>query len=267
MPHAQPQVPTTTVPLPSGGRMPLLGFGTWQLTGPAAADAVAAALDAGYRHLDTATAYGNEAEVGRAIAESGLPRSEIFITTKLPPEHTERPRETLRESLAQLGVEQVDLWLIHWPPSTGVGEPLWAEFRAAQADGLARDIGVSNYTLAQLDQLAAASAVPPAVNQVAWSPLRHQPEVAAGHRERGIVLEGYSGLRGGVLEHPTVTEIAERLGRTPAQVVIRWHLEHSIVVIPKSAQAERIRSNAAVGDFTLSSADVAALDELAGQPG
>jgi diketogulonate reductase-like aldo/keto reductase len=254
-------VPTSAAALPGGGSMPLLGFGTWRLNGEEAVRATAAALEAGYRHLDTATMYDNEREVGRALRGSGVPREDVFVTTKLPPDATDRPRETLEQSLEQLGVDQVDLWLVHWPPG-GAGVPLWESFLAAQADGLARDVGVSNYSLAQVDELAGATGTPPAVNQVPWSPLQHDVEVLAGHRERGVALEGYSGLKGGTLDHPVVVGIAERLGRTPAQVVIRWHLEHGVAVIPKSSSPERIRANADVGAFSLSPDDVQALDAL-----
>jgi diketogulonate reductase-like aldo/keto reductase len=248
--------------LPGGGRMPLLGFGTWQLTGDDARAATRAALDAGYRHVDTATMYRNEAEVGAALRDSGVPRSEVFVTTKMPPERAGRERETLQDSLRLLGTDYVDLWLIHWPPDDGLGLASWEAFLAARDEGLARDVGVSNYDLDGLDALAAATGVVPAVNQIPWSPLRYDAAVEQGHRDRGVVLEGYSALRHGTLEHPVVTGIAERLGRTPAQVLIRWHLDHEVVVIPKSRSAERIRENADVESFALPPEDVAALDAL-----
>jgi diketogulonate reductase-like aldo/keto reductase len=244
--------------------MPLLGFGTWQLTGRSALRAVAEALAAGYRHVDTATMYRNEREVGGALAESGVSREEVFITTKLPPNRFGRARQTLDESLRMLGVDRLDLWLLHWPAGPDDGLSAYRELVQARRDGLARDIGVSNYSLEQLDRFAEATGVLPAVNQIEWSPLLFDAAILSGHRERGVVLEGYSGLKGGVLEHPAVREVAERLQRSPAQVVIRWHLEHQIVVIPKSARAERIRSNADVGAFRLSQQDVAAMDALGG---
>ena len=249
-------VPSDTRTLPGGGAMPLLGFGTWQLRGDAAHRATAEALAAGYRHVDTATMYGNEREVGRAVREAGG----AFVTTKLPPDHAGRERQTLEQSLELLGLDAVDLWLVHWPPADPVA--VWEAFLAARADGLVRDVGVSNSTLAQVDELERATGVLPAVNQVPWSPLRFDRGLLEGHRERGVVLEGYSGLKGGVLDRPAVREVAERLGRTPAQVVLRWHLEHGVVVIPKSATPERIRSNADLG-FSLEPDDVARLDALA----
>lgn len=256
-----PAVPTATAAL-AHGAMPLLGFGTWQLRGEDAVRATTAALEAGYRHVDTATMYENEPEVGRALRESGVPRDDVFVTTKLPPDLADRPRETLERSLEQLGVDQVDLWLVHWPPG-GTGVDVWEAFVAAQADGLARDIGVSNYSLAQIGELTSATGVQPAVNQIPWSPLRQDSGVLTGHRERGVVLEGYSGLKGGVLSHPVVVRIAESMDRTPAQVVLRWHLDHGVVVIPKSSSPERIRANADLDRFTLSSDDLAALDAIA----
>ncbi len=239
--------------------MPLLGFGTWQITGPAAQEATEAALAAGYRHLDTATVYGNEREVGAGLEASGISPDEVFVTTKCPPDRAGSARAVLEESLSLLGLEQVDLWLIHWP---GGGLPMWESFVAAREAGLTRDIGVSNYSLAMLDECERATGVLPAVNQIRWSPLLYDAAVEQGHRDRGVVLEGYSALRGGTLDHPVISGIAERLGRTPAQVIVRWHLEHGTVVIPKSRQPERIRANADVDGFTLSPDDVAALDAL-----
>jgi diketogulonate reductase-like aldo/keto reductase len=254
-------VPTDTHTLPGGGRMPLLGFGTWQIKGEKATRATAAALEAGYRHLDTAMVYGNESEVGRALTDSGVDRDDVFVTTKCPPNRAGQELETLHRSLEKLGTDHVDLWLVHWPGEADLGA-LWSAFVTAQQQGLARDIGVSNFSAEQIDEVERATGVRPAVNQIEWSPLLYRASIVTAHRDRGVVLEGYSALRGGTLTHPTITGIAERLGRTPAQVIIRWHLEHGTVVIPKSENPDRIRSNAAVGDFTLSADDVAALDGL-----
>ncbi len=257
-----PAVPTTSAQLTSGAGMPLLGFGTWQLHGSTAYEATAAALAAGYRHLDTATMYGNETEVGAARRDSGVARDEVFVTTKLPPDRADRAAETLAASLAQLGVEAVDLWLVHWPPADSVA--VWRAFVQARDDGLAHDIGVSNYGLDELDALTEATGVTPAVNQIRWSPKLFDADVLAGHRERGVVLEGYSALKGGTLDDPTITAIADRLERTPAQVIIRWHLQQGTVVIPRSSDPVRIASNADVDGFTLTEQDVAALDALGG---
>ncbi len=259
---ATPALPSDAADLPNGGRMPLLGFGTWQIKGSDAVSAAAAALDVGYRHLDTATVYGNEGEVGRALAESGVPREEVFVTTKCPGDRGAAARETLERSLGLLGTDHVDLWLIHWPADGHSQVDLWRTFVAAREAGLARDIGVSNFEVAALDELAEATDVRPAVNQIEWSPLLYDGEVLQAHHERGVVLEGYSALRGGTLDHPTIAEVADRLGRTTAQVIVRWHLQHGIVVIPKSRNADRIRSNADVAGFELSETDMRALDTL-----
>ena len=253
-----PAVPTERAALPAGGAIPLLGFGTWQLSGATARASVAHALEAGYRHLDTATIYRNEAEVGAGLRDSGVDRREVFLTTKCPPDRAAEARTVLEQSLEALGVDAVDLWLVHWPPDDLVA--LWEVFLQAQADGLTVDVGVSNYDVDQLDEVERATGVRPAVNQCRWSPLLFDRAFLAGHRERGVVLEGYSGLRGGALEHPVVTRTAERLGRTPAQVINRWHLQHGVVTIPKSATPERIRSNADLAGFQLTDQDMSALD-------
>ena len=255
-----PQIPQDSVSLPHG-TMPLLGFGTWQIKGDEAADATAVALESGYRHLDTAAVYRNEGEVGQGLERSGVARDYVFVTTKCPPDHADEAVDTLRRSLDLLGTDYVDLWLIHWPGS-GSQVDIWRSFIEAREQGLARDIGVSNFDLAMIDEVTSATGVAPAVNQIEWSPLLFDSTVVDAHRERGITLEGYSALRGGTLEHPAITSIAERLGRTPAQVIIRWHLQHGVVVIPKSRQAERIRSNADVAGFELSADDLATLDAL-----
>ncbi|MGY1680514.1 aldo/keto reductase [Geodermatophilus sp. SYSU D01176] len=250
------------VPLAGGGTMPLLGFGTWQLTGSACYDAVRTALDAGYRHLDTATMYRNEAEVGRALRDSGVDRDEVFVTTKLPPREAGSADRTLAASLDALRVDAVDLWLVHWPPG-GARPDVWARFVAAREAGRARAVGVSNYSLEQVDELTAATGVTPQVNQVSWAPAKYDPAVEAGHRERGVVLEGYSPFKNTDLGDPVLREVADAHGVTPAQVVLRWHVEHGVVVIPKSATPERIRANLAIGGFALTDDEVARVDGLA----
>ena len=239
------------------------GCGTWKLQGAAALYATTAAWAAGYRHLDTATMYRNETEVGRALAESGIPRDEVFVTTKCPPDRAGKELDTLRESLDQLGLDHVDLWLIHWS-SRGHDLDMWRVFCEAQQSGLARDIGVSNFGSRLVDELTSESGTVPAVNQIRWSPLLYDATGVAEHQQRGGVLEGYSGLKGGTLTHARIGGIAEQAGRTPAQVIVRWHLQHGFVVIPKSSDPERIASNADVGGFELSDDDMAALDALGG---
>jgi diketogulonate reductase-like aldo/keto reductase len=244
--------------------MPLLGFGTTQNKGADAVRSVATALETGYRHLDTATMYGNEKQVGAGLAASGVARDDVFVTTKCPPRNAGRELDTLRTSLDLLGTDRVDLWLIHWPGGSGTDVAMWQAFAEAQQQGLARAIGVSNFPLDLVDEVTRETGVAPAVNQVEWSPLLFDRVVLDGHRERGVVLEGYSALRGGTLDHPTVTGIADRLGVTAAQVIVRWHLQHGVVVIPKSVREDRIRANADVADLVLTEDDMAALDALGG---
>jgi diketogulonate reductase-like aldo/keto reductase len=257
-------LPDDAVTLSQGARMPLLGFGTWQIKGKDAVRATSAALEAGYRHLDTALVYGNEGQVGRALEESGVPREDVFVTTKCPPNRVGSGLDTIRESLDRLRTDYVDLWLIHWPGEGSANAALWGELVEAREAGLAREVGVSNFDTALLDEVTRATGVTPAVNQIEWSPLLFDAETLAAHRERDIVLEGYSALRGGTLDHPTIVGIAERLGRSPAQVIVRWHLQHRVVVIPKSVHPERIRANADVAGFSLTDEDMAALDALGG---
>ena len=262
------------VRLNDGADMPVVGLGTWQMHGQQAYDAVRWALTAGYRHIDTATMYKNEAEVGRAVRDSGVDRGELFITTKLPPGNAGRERQTLADSLEALGTGFVDLWLIHWPPRRkGVSERVWRAFLELQAEGLCRAVGVSNYSPAQIDELAAATGQTPAVNQVPWSPSGHDAGLLAAHRERGVVLEGYSPLkgwrpsaggRGGQrgLGNPELVSIAAAHGVTAAQVVLRWHVQMGIVVIPKSAHRERIESNLDLFGFELTDAEMERLPKL-----
>jgi 2,5-diketo-D-gluconate reductase A len=252
----------SAVKLAPGVDMPMLGFGTWQATGEAGYQAVRAALDAGYRHLDTATMYGNEAEVGRAISDSGLSREDIFVTTKLPPERFGEEQRTLAESMAALDTDHIDLWLIHWPPRGGAAVATWREFIAQRDAGAVRAIGVSNYSLEQIDELIEQTGVTPAVNQVPWAPAMHDERTLVEHQQRGVVVEGYSPFKNTDLDDPVLAGVARRHQVTAAQVVLRWHLQHGIVVIPKSVTPERIASNADVFDFTLSAEEMAAIDDL-----
>jgi 2,5-diketo-D-gluconate reductase A len=251
-----------SVKLPSGASMPLLGFGTWQIRGNEAYRAVRHALEAGYRHLDTATMYGNEDQVGRALRDSGVPRGEIFVTTKLPPDRVGRERATLDASRRALGVDAVDLWLIHWPPSSGSSVSMWRQVLAARDAGHAHAVGVSNYHLDGLDELTGATGQTPEVNQVRWGPALYDADVLAGHRERGVVLEGYSPFKTTNLKDPVLTAIAQAHDVDAARVVLRWHLQHGVVVIPKSVTPDRIVTNAAIGDFTLTDDEMSALDAL-----
>ena len=253
--------PIPTLALP-GGHIPVVGLGTWQSEGGEAERAVSAALQLGYRHIDTATGYGNEAEVGRALTTRGVDRDDIFLTTKLPPDHTGRVRRTLTESLVALTTDHLDLWLIHWPPNGEASPETWQLFREARDEGLVRSIGVSNYSIAQLDELIAATGEAPAVNQIPYSPRDHDPELLAAHRERGIVVEGYSPLKRTNLDAPALVSAAEAHGVTPAQVVLHWHVQHDVVVIPKSTTRERIETNLDILGFELTDEEMAAIDAL-----
>lgn len=252
-----------SLPIRSGATIPLLGFGTWQLSGPEAYDAVRAALEVGYRHLDTATVYRNEDQVGRALADSGVDRSEVFVTTKLPPDRAGPARQTLEASLHGLGVDAVDLWLIHWPPG-GAGVDIWRQLLALRDEGLARDVGVSNYSPEQVDELVEATGEAPAVNQIRWSPWLHDADRLAHSRRRGVVLEGYSPFKASTLSDPVLREVADAHGVMPTQVILRWHVDSEVVVIPKSARRQRIEDNFAVDGFTLTADELARLDALSG---
>ncbi len=248
--------------LRSGATMPLVGFGTWQTRGEETYGSVRAALQAGYRHIDTATMYRNEEQVGRALAESDVDRADVFVTTKLPAEQAGQARHTLERSLRDLGLDHVDLWLIHWPPDGTADPATWQEFLRARNDGLATDVGVSNYSLAQLDELWTVTGETPSVNQIRWSIELYDAAIEAGHRERDVLLEGYSPFRRGNLSDPVLQSIAAEHGVGPAQVVVRWHVQHGFVVIPKSARPERIRSNADILGFSLTDDQMARLDAL-----
>jgi 2,5-diketo-D-gluconate reductase A len=254
-------VPAIT--LPSGARMPMVGFGTWKLRGRSACEGVRAALDAGYRHVDTATMYGNETEVGESLRASGVDRGELFVTTKIRARDAGRVRAVLRASLRALGTDYLDLWLIHWPPQRmSASRQLWHEMLEVQAEGKVRDVGVSNYSLAQIDDLTSSSGHTPAVNQVHWNPAGYNAATLAAHQERKVALEGYSPLRDTRLDDPVLTEIASAHDVTTAQVVLRWHLEHDITVIPKSAHPDRIAANIDLFGFQLTETETAAIDEM-----
>ncbi len=247
--------------LADGNEIPLLGLGVWQVpNGPEAENAVSWALELGYRHVDTAQAYGNEESVGRALRASGVPREEIFITTKFNPAEKD-PESEAERSLERLGVEQVDLYIIHSPR----GGPTWAwpGMERAHEHGHARSIGVSNFSVGEVDELLAVAEIRPVVNQVQFNPFAYRRGLLEACEERDVALEAYSPLgTGSHLSDERVRQIAERVGRTPAQVLVRWCVQRDLVVIPKSTHRERIAENADVFDFTLSDEDMAALDAL-----
>jgi diketogulonate reductase-like aldo/keto reductase len=250
------------VTLPDGQLMPIVGIGTWEMRGRKAYESVRYALDVGYRHIDTATMYGNEAEVGRALRDSGVPRVDVFVTTKLPPGNAGRERATIEESLRALGLDYVNLWLIHWPPRGGAAPDTWRALLDVRDAGQAHAVGVSNYSTAQVDQLIEATGQAPAVNQIPWSPRLFDARRLEHSRSRGVVLEGYSPLKGSNLADPVLRTVADAHGVSPAQVVLRWHVEHQVVVIPKSVRPDRIRANLDISGFTLSADEVARIDAL-----
>jgi diketogulonate reductase-like aldo/keto reductase len=247
--------------LADGHQMPMLGLGVWQVpNGAETVNAVRWALELGYRHIDTAQAYGNEESVGRALRDSGVPRAEVFITTKFYPGRKDSVAEA-RQSLRRLGVDQVDLYLVHWPQ----GGPVWAwpGMERARELGFARSIGVSNFGARELDEVIAAGTVPPAVDQVQFSSPNYRRGLLDACRKRDVALEAYSPLgTGRHLANATVNRVAQRVGRTPAQVLLRWCLQHDVPVITKSTHRERIRENAQIFDFALSDQDMAELDAL-----
>ncbi len=255
----------STVTLRGGVEMPRFGLGVWQSApGEETRRAVAVALDCGYRLVDTARAYRNEADVGAAIRESGVARREVFVTTKLwNADHGyDKALRAIDQSLASLGMEQVDLYLVHWPVE-GLRRDTWRAMEKILADGKARAIGVSNYVIRHLDELLAHAKEPPSVNQVEFNPFLNQRALLGHCRANGIQLEAYGPLaRAHRMDDPTVAAVARKHGRTPAQVLLRWGLQHDLVVIPKSVRPERIRENADVFGFALDAADLAKLDAL-----
>ncbi|KAI0661170.1 Aldo/keto reductase [Cubamyces menziesii] len=262
---------TSTVRLNTGYSMPILGFGvaygfdkptdTHAVTKPS----VLEALRAGYRHIDTARCYRNEVEVGEAIRESGVPREDTFVTTKIDSSlhGYESTLSTVKASLSDLGLDYIDLYLIH---DAGSGQELrLATYRAlleAKALGEIRSVGVSNYGVKHLEELQQAGLPPPAVNQIELHPLCQQRPIVDYCREHGIVVQAYCPIIRGRTDHPVIKELSEKYEKEPAQVLIRWSLQHGFVPLPKSSQAARIRSNAQVFDFELTDADMAALDSL-----
>jgi diketogulonate reductase-like aldo/keto reductase len=255
----------STATLRNGVEIPLLGLGVYQARpGAETRVAVEAALRLGIRHVDTARAYGNEEDVRDGIAASGVPRAEVFVTTKLwNSDHGYD--ETLRAcdaSLERLGTEWIDLYLVHWPVQK-VRHQTWRAMERILAGGKARAIGVSNYTVGHLEELLARAKEPPSVNQVELHPFLTQPELRRFCAANGIAVEAYAPLvKARRMDHPVLRRVADRHRRTPAQVLVRWALEHGLVVIPKSVRPERIRENADVFGFTLDAEDLAALDAL-----
>jgi 2,5-diketo-D-gluconate reductase A len=257
-----------TVHLNDTNDIPQLGFGVFQIDPRETVEAVRLALEVGYRHIDTAEMYGNEREVGEAIRASGLDRADVFVTSKLN-NGAHRPddaRAAFDRTLSALGLDHVDLFLVHWPLPTlydGDYVSTWRTLEEFKEDGRARSIGVSNFQVEHLQRLAAETDVVPAVNQIELQPYFQNREVSAYGEAHGIATEAWSPIaQGAVLDDPAITAIAERLERTPAQVVLRWHIQHGYIVFPKSVTPERIRENFALFDFELDPGDMERIDSL-----
>jgi len=257
-----------SIRLNDGNEIPQRGCGVFQIDPSETVEAVSVALETGYRHIDTAEMYGNEKEVGEAIRASELDRDEVYVTSKLN-NSNHRPdvaRRAFDETLHELGFDYVDLFLIHWPLPTlydGDFVSTWKAMEEFKADGRARSIGVSNFQIDHLERLAAETDTVPAVNQIELHPYFQNREVAAYGDEHGIPTEAWSPIaQGEVLDDPVIAEIAEKLGRTPAQVVLRWHVQHGYIVFPKSVTPERIRENFELFDFELEPGDAEAVDAL-----
>jgi 2,5-diketo-D-gluconate reductase A len=262
-------VNATTVPtleLNDAHRIPQLGFGTFQVPSEQTARAVELALRTGYRLIDTAAAYGNEAEVGEGIRASGLGRDEVFVTTKLwnSSQGHDRALRAFEKSLERLGFDYVDLYLIHWPaPDQGLYVETWEALCELKADGRARSVGVSNFLVEHLERIIDTTGTVPAVNQIELHPLLPQAELREYHSRRGIVTEAWSPLaKGQLLGDPVIREIASAHRRTPAQVILRWHIQLGNVVIPKSVTPERIEENFRLFDFELDAEQLAAIGSL-----
>ena len=257
-----------SIELNDGHRIPQLGFGVFQIDPAETADAVTRALEIGYRHIDTAEGYGNEAGVGEAVRASGLDRADVFVTSKLDND-SHRPddaRAAFDRTLSELDIDYVDLFLIHWPLPTlydGDYVSTWKVMEEFKADGRARSIGVSNFQVDHLERLAAETDTVPAVNQIELHPYLLNEEVRAHGEAHGIATEAWSPIaQGEVLDDPVVTEIAEKVGRSPAQVVLRWHIQRASIVFPKSITPERIEENFRIFDFELEDGDMEQLGAL-----
>lgn len=256
----------THIALNDGARIPQVGLGVWQTPNDEAAPAVKAALSAGYRHVDTAAVYENEEGVGEGIRQSGIDRSEIYLTTKLwnTEQGYDQTLKAFDASLKRLGTDYVDLYLIHWPSAhRGLFVDTWKAFVKLKEEGRAKSIGVSNFYPEHIEKIVAQTGVVPVINQIELHPDFQQREARAFHEKHGIATQSWSPLgQGKLLGHPAIADIATKLGRTPAQVIIRWHIDNGLVVIPKSVTPSRINENFKVFDFKLSAEDLDTLNGL-----
>lgn len=255
-----------SVTLNDGNSIPALGFGVYRISPADTEQAVTTALAAGYRHIDTAALYGNEREVGRAVAASGLPRDDVYVVTKVwnADQGYDSTLAAFEKSMGRLGLDILDLYLIHWPlPARGKFIDTFRALAHLRDQGRIRSIGVSNFAPEHLEMLIDGTGIVPVVNQVELHPRLSQAELREVHSRLGIATEAWAPLgRGSLLSHPTVTEVAQRCGKTPAQALIRWHIQLGNIVIPKSVNPERIVSNFEVFDFELSTAQMAAISSL-----
>ena len=256
-----------TIKLNDGVEIPQLGFGVFQIEPAQTADKVKGALETGFRHIDTAQMYGNEEGVGKAIADSGIPRDELFVTTKLNNDGHGRDQavKRLEESLDKLGLDHVDLYLIHWPqPKNDAYVETWQGFEDAEKAGKTRSIGVSNFNPPHLDRLAAETSTVPSVNQIEVHPHMSQVALREYNRNHGIATEAWSpiGQGKGLLDDERLASIAQAHGKSPAQVVLRWHIQHDNIVFPKSNTLSRVQENFRIFDFALTGDEIAAIDRM-----
>jgi 2,5-diketo-D-gluconate reductase A len=252
------------ITLNDGNAIPQLGFGVWQVPNAEAAKVVGTAISTGYRSIDTAAIYGNETGVGKALAASSVPRAELFVTTKLWNDRHATAHRAFDESLKRLQLDRIDLYLIHWPkPRQNAYLEAWQALVKLKEEGRAKSIGVSNFTVSHLQRIIDATGVVPSVNQIELHPRFQQKELVAYHAENGIITESWSPLgQGTLLDDPALRALAQKHGKTAAQVVIRWHLDRGYIVIPKSATPSRIRENFDVFDFSLDAEDLAKIAAL-----
>lgn len=251
----------SSVNLPSGNKMPVMGLGTWGLSGGQAVESITMALELGYRMIDTSSDYGNHDQVGEAISVSIVPRENIFVITKV--EEDDNAYSATKEYLGQLGLGYADLILIHRPPSRNAGEELWKGLVRAKSEGLTKEIGISNYSIEQIDELIKGTGVVPAVNQIEWSPFGHSKEMLRYCRQHDIIIQAYSPLtRTERLEEAPISDLAEKYYKTPAQLLIRWNIQHQVVPIVKATSQEHLEENIDVFDFAISNEDMAQLDGL-----
>lgn len=256
---------TRVVTMSSRRPIPLLGFGTYQLHGANGQKAIRSAVEIGLRHIDTATSYGNESDVGQAFADSGVPRDEMFLTSKLPLRCVGHERDTLLRSVELLRTDRLDLWLMHWPMEGSELVRTWESMIGLRDSGLVRDVGVSNFSIEQIDEITKATGVPPVVNQIRWNPFLFDAGLAEELRARNVLITAYTPLRRARLDDPVLVEIAEAVGATPAQVILRWHVQREWPVLFRSSRRDRIVQNVDIERITLDDKQMTRLDSRTGR--